>query len=210
MQKYIADLNYLLLLINLVLLISQFKKYNKSMRIFTFYMLVIAVIQLTTRYYSRNGLNNLFISHFYFVLQFVLLSFFYKAILPVISQQRFVVVGLFLCFIILGIQYYLDPSLFYTFNLLEIFITSFLILIYALFHFYNILAESKQYYYLNTGIFIYIFGSTVLFMSGDILSTIAPSYGKIIWTLNGLLYVVYQVYIFIEWRRIKKKNSATV
>ncbi|MDR6967387.1 hypothetical protein J2X31_001398 [Flavobacterium arsenatis] len=210
MQRYIADFNYLLLLINLVLLLSQFKKYNRTMRIFTFYMLVIAVIQLTTRYYSRNGLNNLFLSHFYFILQFVLLSLFYKTILPVISQKRSVVAGLFLCFIILGIQYYLNPSLFYTFNLLEIFITSFLILIYALFHFYNILAESKQYYYLNTGIFIYIFGSTVLFMSGDILSTIEPSYGKIIYTLNGFLYVVYQVYIFIEWRRIKKADSVIV
>ena len=209
MQRYIADLNYLLLLINLVLLLSQFRKYDKALKIFTLYMLVMIIIQLTTSYYSRNGLNNLFLSHFYFILQFVLLSLFYKAILPVASQKRAVVAGLIICFAILGIQYYLDPSLFYTFNLLEIFITSFLILIYALFHFYNILAESKKYYYLNTGIFIYIFGSTVLFMSGDILTTFAPSYGRIIYILNGLLYIVYQVYIFIEWRRIKKENSLT-
>jgi len=194
------------MLINLVLLVTQFKRYNKALRIFTFYMLVIAVIQLTTRYYSRNGLNNLFLSHFYFVSQFVILSFFYRTILPVVSQKRCVTAGLILCFTILGIQYYLDPSLFHTFNLLEIFITSFLILIYSLFHFYNILTESRQYYYLNTGIFIYIFGSTVLFMSGDILSTIDRSYGQIIYTLNGLLYIVYQIFIFIEWRRIRKEN----
>lgn len=195
------------MLINLVLLLSQFKKYNRALRIFTLYMLVIAVVQLTTRYYSRNGLNNLFLSHFYFILQFIFLSFFYKTILPVASQKRGVVAGLILCLSILGIQYYYNPLLFFKFNLLEIFITSFLTLIYALFHFYNILNESKQYYYLNTGIFIYIFGSTVLFMSGDILSTFDKSYGKIIYTLNGLLYVVYQVYIFIEWLRIRKVGT---
>lgn len=170
-------------------------------------MLVIAIIQLTTRYFSRNGMNNLFMSHFYFVLQFVILSFFYKTILPVNAQKKGVLTGLIVCLSILSIQYYYNPSLFYTFNLLEIFITSFLILIYAMFHFYNILNESKEYYYLNTGIFIYIFGSTVLFLSGDILSTIDKSYGKIIYTLNGLLYIVYQIYIFIEWLRVRKTKA---
>lgn len=195
------------MLINLVLFLSQFRKLNKALRIFTFYLFVIAIIQLTTRYYSRNGHNNLFLSHFYFILQFVILSFFYKTILPLVSQKKCVITGLIVCFSILGIQYYCNPQLFFKFNLLEIFITSFLILIYALFHFYNILTESKQYYYLNTGIFIYIFGSTVLFMSGDILSTIDKSYGQVIYLFNGLLYVVYQVYIFIEWRRVRKYNS---
>lgn len=210
MSKILADFNYLLMLINLVLFLIQFKKLNKAFRIFTFYMLVIAIIQLTTRYFSRNGMNNLFISHFYFVLQFVILSFFYKTILPVNAQKKCVLTGLIVCLSILSIQYYYNPSLFYTFNLLEIFITSFLILIYAMFHFYNILNESKEYYYLNTGIFIYIFGSTVLFLSGDILSTIDKSYGKIIYTLNGLLYIVYQIYIFIEWLRVRKTKAGIV
>lgn len=205
MTKFLADFNYVLMLINLILLVWQFKKYNKALRIFTFYMFVIAVIQLTTRYYSRNDINNLFLSHFYFILQFIILSFFYKTILPVVSQKRCVVAGIMLCFLVLGIQYYYNPALFFKFNLLEIFITSFLILIYALFHFYNILNESKQYYYLNTGIFIYIFGSTVLFMSADILSTIDKSYGKIIYLLNGVLYTVYQIFIFIEWYRTRKQ-----
>lgn len=169
-------------------------------------MLVIAIIQLTTRYYSRNGMNNLFLSHFYFIIQFVILSFFYKAILPVTFQKRCIVAGLIICFSVLGIQYYCNPLLFHKLNLLEIFITSFLTLIYALFHFYNILNESKKYYYLNTGIFIYIFGSTVLFLSADILSTIDKSYGRIIYTLNGILYIVYQVFIFIEWWRLRKQT----
>ena len=210
MSKYLADFNYLVMLVNLVLFLIRFKKLNRALRIFTFYLFVIAIIQLTTRYFSRHNLNNLFLSHFYFVLQFVILSFFYKAILPNSLQKKTIMTGVVLCFTILAIQYYLDPSLFYTFNLLEIFITSFFILIYALFHFYNILTESKQYYYLNTGIFIYILGSTVLFMSGDILSTIDKSFGKIIYTLNGLLYIVYQVYIFIEWMRIRKEDATTL
>lgn len=198
------------MLINLVLFLIQFKKLNKAFRIFTLYLFVISIIQLITSYYSRNGMNNLFLSHFYFLLQFIILSFFYYTILKVPLQRKGVLVGLVVCPVIIGVQYYLDPSLFLGFNLLEIFITSFLIVIYAMFHFYNILNESKEYYYLNTGIFIYIFGSTVLFLSGNILSSLDKSYGKNIWLLNGLLYIIYQVYIFIEWRRIDKEPISNV
>lgn len=203
MPRILADVNYLLMLINLVLFLIQFKKLNKAFRIFTLYLLVISIIQLITSYYSRNGMNNLFLSHFYFFLQFLLLSFFYYTILKVPLQKKVVLIGLVVCTAILGIQYYFDPSLFFGFNLFEIFITSFLIVIYAMFHFYNIMNESKEYYYLNTGIFIYIFGSTVLFLTGNILSTLDQSYGKNIWALNGMLYIIYQIYIFIEWKRFK-------
>lgn len=194
------------MLINLVLFLIQFKKLTKAFRIFTLYLFVISIIQLTSSYYSRNGMNNLFLSHFYFLLQFILLSFFYYTILKVHLQRQWVLIGLVICPLLIGIQYYLEPSLFWGFNLLEIFITSFLIVIYTMFHFYNILNESKEYYYLNTGIFIYVLGSTVLFLSGNILSTLDKSFGKNIWFLNGLLYVIYQVYIFIEWKKIKNKQ----
>lgn len=203
MPRILADVNYLLMLMNLVLFLIQFKKLNKAFRIFTLYLLVISIIQLITSYYSRNGMNNLFLSHFYFFFQFLLLSFFYYTILTVPLQKKILLIGLVVCPVILGIQYYFDPSLFFGFNLFEIFITSFLIVIYAMFHFYNIMNESKEYYYLNTGIFIYIFGSTVLFLTGNILSTLDKSYGRNIWALNGMLYIIYQIYIFIEWKRLK-------
>jgi hypothetical protein len=205
-SKLLADFNYLLMLINLVLYLLRFRKFDKALRIFTIYLFVIAIIQLTTRYYSRHGLNNLFLSHFYFLLQFILLSFFYKTLLPVKTQKMCVIGGLVLCSLILGIQYYQNPSLFYKLNLFEIFITSFLLVIYALFHYYNILNESKEVYYLNTGVFVYIFGSTVLFLSVDILTTLDPSYGRVILTLNALLYVVFHVFVYLEWWKHRKTD----
>lgn len=105
-----------------------------------------------------------------------------------------------MCFLILGIQYYFNIDLFYKFNLFEIFITSFLIIIFSMFHFYNILNEKRTYYYLNTGIFIYLFGSTFLFITGNLINTLNSDFRSIIWKLNGILYIIYQIYIFIEFK----------
>ena len=205
---HITNLGYVLMVINLLLFLVQFRNANKSMRLFTLYLFVIAVVQFGSSYMSRNQMNNLFLSHLYFILQFVLLGFFYLSFLKAPIQRRFVRISMAVCLALLGLQYYRDPMVFWNFNLFEIFLTSFLIVIYALFHFYNILNESRQYYWLNTGIFIYIFVSSVLFLSGNLMSTIAIEYVDLVWTLNAILYVVYQVFIFLEWWKGRRTRVA--
>lgn len=208
---HIANLGYVLMIINLLLFLSRIRNANREMRLFTVYLLVIAIIQLSSSYLSRNQMNNLFLSHFYFILQFIGLGTFYLLLLKEHIQIRFVKISMATCLILLGLQYYLDPDVYYNFNLFEIFLTSFLIVIYALFHFYNIMNESRQYYYLNTGIFVYIFVSSVLFLSGNLMSTIAMQYVDIIWTLNGIMYVIFQIFIFLEWwtTRLNRNKIST-
>ena len=205
---HIVNLGYVLMVINLLLFLARFRNANRAMRLFTLYLFVIAVIQFGSSYMSRHHMNNLFLSHFYFILQFILLGFFYLSFLKDGIQRRFVRVTMAGCLVLLGLQYYLDPMVFSNFNLFEIFLTSFLIVIYALFHFYNILNESHQYYWLNTGIFIYIFVSSVLFLSGNLMSSIAMQYVNLVWTLNGILYIVYQVFIFLEWWKGRRPRVA--
>ena len=76
-----------------------------------------------------------------------------------------------------------------------------------MFHFYNILNEKKKYYYINTGILLYLFGSTVLFISGNIISRLDLAPTKIIWMLNSVLYIVYQIFILLEWKEIFIKKQ---
>ncbi|MCO6173922.1 hypothetical protein NHF50_02580 [Flavobacterium sp. NRK F10] len=75
-----------------------------------------------------------------------------------------------------------------------------------MFHFYNILNEKRTYYYINMGILIYLFGSTVVFLSGNIISVLNFSTSKIIWELNSVLYVIYQILIMVEWFNIRIKK----
>ena len=76
-----------------------------------------------------------------------------------------------------------------------------------MFHFYNLLNKEKNYYYINTGILIYLFGSTVLFISGNLINTLKLESRNIVWLLNAFLIVVYQLFIFIEWRIRARRNT---
>lgn len=209
MLQFIIDTGYFLLGLNLILfLIKINKKRPKSFLIFTFYLFSIALIQYYSSCLSGRGENNLFLSHVYFISQFIILSFFFLEILNNTLQKRVVLISIPLCLIILGVQYYFDNELFNRFNLFEIFITSFLLIIFSMFHLYNILNESKEYYYINAGILLYLFGSTVLFISGNLIATFEITSSEIIWMLNSFLYIVYQLFILIEWWKmfIHKKN----
>lgn len=190
-----------ILLVNSILYLKIYFRENKAFKIFSFYQLIMLIIQISVIILRCQKTPNLYLSHFYFILQFLILSFFYLEILNNDFQKKIIKAAMPFCLIILGVQYYFNTDLFYKFNLFEIFITSFLVIIFSMFHFYNILNEKRVYYYINTGIFIYLFGSTFLFITGNLINTLTSDFRNIIWILNGILYIVYQIYIFIEFKK---------
>lgn len=201
MLDILANIGYLILLINLILFIIGFPNQGKAYKIFTWYSGLMFIIQITGSILASLNKHNLFLSHFYFIGQFILLSLFYQVLLKENYQKRIVLIGSLLVFSILGIQYGYDTSLFFKFNLFEIFITSILLIIYASFHFYNMLNDKKEFYYINIGILMYLFGSTVLFLVGNLTAVLSPKMSLITWTLNAFLYIIYQVLILIDWKR---------
>jgi hypothetical protein len=140
----LANIGYLILLINLILFILGFPNQGKAYKIFTWYTGIMFIIQISSNILNSLKINNLFLSHFYFVGQFILLSFFYFVLLKGNYQKNIVKIGMLFGLSVLGIQYGYDTSLFFKFNLFEIFITSILLIIYATFHFYNMLNEKKR------------------------------------------------------------------
>lgn len=207
MDEIFINVGYLILLLNLVLFIIGFPNQGKAYKIFTLCLGLIFSVQMGSMFLMHLSLHNLFLSHFYFIGQFVLLSFFYINILKEDYQKKTVKIGLILGLLVLGIQYANNLDLFFAFNLFEIFITSFLIIIYATFHFYNMLNEKKEFYYINIGILFYLFGSTILFLVGNLTATLSPNLSKITWTLNAFLYIIYQLFILIEWKKNFSKKA---
>lgn len=154
--------------------------------------------------------TNLFVSHFYFGLQFILLSFFFYSLMKEQIQKRIIAALLGFCLLILGIQYALSAELFFRFNLFEIFITSLPLIIYATFHLYNILNEKKQFYYITIGLLIYLFGSTVVFLTTNLLLSLKTYDSfEFIYSLNVYLYAIYQLFILFDLKYLfllKKKS----
>ncbi|WP_156112526.1 hypothetical protein [Lacinutrix jangbogonensis] len=110
-------------------------------------------------------------------------------------------------FFILTIQYALNPSLFEKFNLLEIFITSFPLVIYSIFHLYNSLSKAGKFMYINAGVLIYLATSTLIFILGDYLINVDREITADVWFLNRVFYVGYLVLILIEWKKSLLKTK---
>lgn len=201
MYYVLVNIGYLILFFNLILFIKGFANQGKAYKIFTWYLGVVFTIQIISNIFMRMNTNNLFLSHFYFIGQFILLSFFYITLLKEEFQKKLVKAGLVIGLLALSIQYAYDTSLFFKFNLFEIFITSFLLIIYATIHFYNMLNEKKEFYYVNVGLLIYLLGSTILFFVGNLTAVLSPKMSLFTWILNALLIIINQFFILIEWKK---------
>ena len=200
MNEMFIYIGILILFLNFILYIKGFPNQGKAYAIFTWYLGVIFGVHIISNVLMRLNIMNLFLSHFYFIGQFFLLIFFYLMILKEEFQIKIVKVSLVLVLLVLSIQPY-NSSLFFAFNLFEIFVTSFLLIIYANFHFYNMLNEKKEFYYINIGVLMYLFGSTILFLVGNLTTLLSLKMSLITWTLNAFLYVVYQLFILVEWKK---------
>lgn len=165
---------------------------------------------MSTLVLSKFGMNNLFLSHFYFIGQFLMLALFYYNLITDSFQKKVIKITCVLTLLSLAIQYSIEPDLFFKFNLYEIFITSFLLIIYATFHFYNMLNDKRVFYYINVGILFYLLGSTILFLVGNLSITLSSKYYKLPSRINYVLYIVFQLLILIEWKKSFSKKDNLV
>lgn len=210
MREFFINFGYVLLLLNFVLYSFNFFRNGKAYKIFTIYILVILAIQIGSYVCKVLYSNNLFLSHFYFVGQFIFLSLFYLRLVKDQFQKKAIKIGFILVLSTLIIQYGLKPELFFKFNMYEIFITSFLLIIYATFHFYNMLDEKKEFYFVNMGILLYLFASTILFLVGNLTIKFSTEFKMATWMLNAVLYVIYQLLILYEWKISFSKRKIIV
>ncbi|MBE8728130.1 hypothetical protein C4F50_24715 [Flavobacterium sp. KB82] len=145
-------------------------------------------------------MTNLYMSHIYFVGQLLLMGFFYFTLLKNEDHKKIILGGIASGILVLVVHYCLDPSLFFKFNLLEITVTSLLVVFFALFHLYHMLSGSKEYYYITVGIIIYLLASTILFLVGNLTIGLSANLKFLSWTLNAVLVLMNQIFILYEWK----------
>ena len=174
------------------------------------YLFSMSIIQIGSFWLWYNGVNNLHLSHYYLVTQFILLSLFYYHLYKDKTQKLVTIIILVSVVGVLIIQSYVSPELLYKFNLLEILTTSLTLVFFSVIQFYNSLSETKKFTYVNSGIFIYILSSTLIFCSGNIMAELDPSINRLVWFMNAVLYLVYQLLITVEWYHNFRKNNNTL
>lgn len=200
--RYLIYFGHALLLINALLYIKSYRKNSVAFNIYTFYLFFILIIQLITSYKGYFKENNIYLSHYYFIGQFVLLSLLFKKILKKRVLQKVITIILIFTLIALSIFYIIYPSNYYQFNIFEILLTSIpLILFCFLFFIQTIDGSDKKFIYIISGFFLYVLCSTLLFSAGNL----EKDTRNIIWWTNSILYLAYQLLIFVEWYKHLRK-----
>lgn len=184
-----------------LLYIIGFTKNSKAYKIFTIYLVIIGLVQLSMQVHGNifKGESNLFFFIYYFVLQFIALSFFYKELLE--YKWLHIVTGIVLS--IIGYQYFLDPSMYFRYNPIGSSLTQIIIVIYSLLYFYKSLSGKREFLIVNVGMFFYMLSSLLIFASGNLVfNDNIPGYiPKLLTNVNIVLYFIFQILIVVEWYR---------
>lgn len=157
-------------------------------------------MQFSMEMLYRLKITNLLLVNVFFIGQFILLSLFFKSLFINKKQKNCVTYSMCLVLFLIICQYCYDYSLLFVFDLFEITVTSVLILIFALLHFYNMLSEQKTYYYITIAVIFFMFGSTILYLVGNLTLSLSDDVKYLTWTLNAFLFIIYQLVILYEWK----------
>jgi hypothetical protein len=207
MDDFLIYFGYFILVINVGLYSFSFFRKEKANVFFMLYLMFSLLVQFGMEFLYHLKMNNLLLMNLFFIGQMVLLGLFYRSLYKQEIQKKFVLIALCFVLLILVARIVYDPGLQFKFNLFQITITSLLTVVFALIHFYNMITENKQYYYLTIGVIGYMFGSTVLFLIGNLTIGLSDDIKYLSWRLNAFLFIVYYFFVLFEWiKSFSKKN----
>lgn len=210
--KIISYIGLLLVIINTITYFIGFARKGKAYKFFVIYLFALSVIQTTAEIYADKGLNNHFLSTYYLFLQFILLSCFFYHLFTDIKNKKSVVIKYLSVIILFGliVQYGLFPELYYVFNSLGFLVTTSAIIMYSVFYLFEQMSKKLPFYYTNIGIFIYFISSSIIFASAVAIVSFNDKTNMLIWKINAVLFIIYQLLILWEWtqnfylKRIKR------
>jgi len=199
----ISDVGLLLLLVNVIIYFTGFTRNGKAYKYFSVYLLSIFIIQtimITLAYYKH---NNHFLSSYYLFFQFILLSTFFYMLFVTLNKKKSSAIKYIsaVTVAVLSIQYCFNPALYYTFNSTGFLITSLLLTTYAVLYIFELLTQKLLFNYVATGIFIYLISSALIFASATSIVTLHKDVFTVVWQINAVLFVLYQLLILWEWKQ---------
>ena len=197
--KVLGDIAiYLAVAISLLYAICYFK-HKSAYKYLTIYLLVVGIIQMWAYFIGRGGAhqNNLFLSHYYFGLQFVCLSMFYRYLL----KYRWIVWIMFIVLAAYVYQFYADSELYYRYNPWGIVMTTLPIVVYSSLYLLKGINQKTEFNIVSTGLLLYLLSTLLIFASGNVVIDldISNETKQIIIHVNRVLYLIFLAMVVLEW-----------
>jgi len=201
-----------MLLLNTGLYFIGFAKNGKAYKSFFFYLLFILLLQIIMQAHALLNKNNHYLSTYYLFFNFIFLSIFFYYLFYNISPRvssliRFSGLAVFsgLC-----VQYILNPQLYYKFNSVGFLITSSLLIIYSVIYLLELVSKKMPFTFIIAGMLVYFISSSLIFATATSIVSFDNQVNMLIWKINAVLFIIYQLLILQEWIQVYyKKIQAT-
>lgn len=212
MHTFITDLCYFFLLVNSILFTYSFiRNYTSKVLLYLFlYTAVMMLNQLVIGYLRSNGVNNLWLSHVYFLVQFVTISLAFRQLQTNLFIRKLNSVLLITIPVTVGAILAITPGAFKNFNIPETLLCSIPLIAYCVHHLIQAIDGNQSKLILfSIGLFVYLVSSTLVFVSAKIIVDDYLGQGFItqLWIINNIIYLSYQILIVIEWYKNFRRTS---
>ena len=199
-SKYLHFTSALLCLLYFI----GFSKNGRTYKIFTIYITGVLLIDyITSNLWSWFRIYNVFTTHFYDLFQFVILSYFFATLLKTKKQLFTVYILLIVLPVFLLSRYIFNPQMFFEYSLLEMYLTTMPLIIYASMHLYNNLGQRREFYFANIGILFYLFTSTFIFLLYKLITVLEfDVFSEIMIDINIILQYIKFGFFFYQWKLI--------
>ncbi len=165
-------------------------------------------IEILSEYFANRRIENLHLTHYYSIGQFLILSLIYSTHLK--KFQLAVPVGVAVFSLVFIYQLISGRIVYDQFNTAGFLVSACILMFYAFFYYIEHIAEKKYWDTFNVGLFLYLGGSSIIFLTMNSWEDL-EGWNTTIWTLNATLSVLFQVLICITIYRyyhiLKKKNG---
>ncbi|VVU99177.1 hypothetical protein FVB9532_00429 [Mesonia oceanica] len=193
------------LLINVILYLIGFRNSSNTYKVVFLYLILSFLIQGIALVFSQLSLNNHFLSTYYLLIRFSLLSLFFFCLFREIGLNRLkntVLVISSIALLTVLSQYLMKPTLYYQFNPIGFLITSLVLIVFAVIYLYELLSRKNYYLFFVLGLLIYLISSSIIFISATDIININNELNYYIWIINASLYLGYQVLISWQWKEL--------
>ncbi|MFT6335429.1 MAG: hypothetical protein ACI86M_000901 [Saprospiraceae bacterium] len=183
-------------------------KFDKAMKCFAVYLIMGGCVEYLALEMSERVGNNLFLLHIYTILEFIVLSAFFKVVFDQLgskfSMLKITIVVVLLC--ILN-SIFIQPL--EGFNSYASTLVGLVLIVYSAYTFYLLLDKDgvkfRNIKWLVAGILIYQMTSFIILASANLLSDITPGSDVILWMVRAIVILFTKIIFgFVLFKEILK------
>lgn len=201
--KIVAYAGLCLLYLATILFGINYKKLPYSLRVIFFFLLGLSISESISKYLWERSMENIFLLHLFGYAEWFLLSLFYSCFNKGKLKPIFIGMSLLvIAFMLLGSIFFYQLN---EYNIIGFFGLKVFIILFSTRELYlYYFGKKKHYYFINLAFLITSVINLVLFSFGNILKSLSADNQKWLWILNGIIFILSQVFIIVDLNKVKR------